>query len=184
MRKLYLSLTTSGSIDNTIRELERYKVELNNKAEIFVSRLIEIGIQTARSNGGRYKDYIRFTKTVMNDEYGITGLLIATDGVTLIREWYTDATHKHKRSYEVSPLLLAEFGSGWLAEVLDNVPGVGQGTMPNSYGHATDDDGWYWYDYQGIKHHSIGEAPTYPIHTAFASMEFEIERIAREVFRG
>ena len=141
------------------------------------------GIETAKANSGQYKRYISFRKEVAVDDDGVEGYLIATDGVKLIREWYTDAKKTHKRGYEVSPILLAEFGSGWLSVVLDNVAGVGQGTMPNSYGHAADDDGWYWYDENGIKHHSIGESPTFPMHNAVIEMMNDIEAVAREVFK-
>jgi len=81
--------------------------------------------------------------------------------------------------------LLAEFGSGWLANISNwNVPGVGQGTMPNAEGHAFDRDGWWWYDTNGNKHNSYGEKPTYPMHAAMVAMMMEVDRIAREVFNG
>ena len=184
MKRINISLTTKGSIDKAIKELNEYVKTLNWQLGEFVRRLMDVGIETAQSNSGQYKGYIRFEKQVAVDSDGVEGLLIATDGKRLIREWYTSKKGGERRSYEVSALLLSEFGSGWLATVLDNVPGVGQGTMPNSYGHAADDDGWYWYDEDGIKHHSIGEAPTFPMHTALLAMEFEVDRIAKEVFGG
>lgn len=185
MKRIYLSLSDSSSFDRAIKELKAYQNEIHQKTEKFLDRLMESGIQTAIKNTGKYKGMITFSKIVQNpSESEFNGILIATDGRKLVRTWYTDKALTKERSYEVSPLLLAEFGSGWLANVLDNVPGVGQGTMPNSYGHATDPEGWYWYDESGVKHHSIGEAPTYPMHTALISMSEDINRIGREVFNG
>ena len=183
-KRINISLTRKGDIEKAIKELRDYQKHLNWQLGEFFRRLMDVGIETAQDNSGHYKGYIRFEKQISVSDDEAEGLLIATDGKRLIREWYTSKARTHKRSYEVSPLLLAEFGSGWLAEVLDNVPGVGQGTMPHSYGHATDDDGWYWYDEDGIKHHSIGEAPTFPMHTALIAMENEVDRIAKEVFGG
>ena len=184
MKRIYVSLTTKGSIDKAVKELKAYEKQLNWKLSEFIRRLMDLCIETAKENSGQYKGYIRFQKEVVVSDDGVEGLLIATDGKRLIREWYTSKSKSQKRSYEVSPLLLAEFGSGWLATVLDNVSGVGQGTMPHSYGHAADDDGWYWYDEDGIKHHSIGEVPTFPMHTALLAMQFDVDRIAKEVFSG
>lgn len=183
-KRINISLTRKGDIDKAVKELRDYQKNLNWRLGEFFRRLMDVGIETAQDNSGQYKGYIRFEKQVSVSDDGAEGILIATDGKRLIREWYTSKARTNKRTYEVSPLLLAEFGSGWLAEVLDNVAGVGQGTMPNSYGHAADDDGWYWYDEDGIKHHSIGESPTFPMHTALIAMEYEVDRIAKEVFGG
>ena len=188
MKRINCSLTKSGSIERAIKELEAYKKSLNQKTERFVNALMEVGIQAAKEHSGKYAGMISFTKQLNQTVNGCNGVLIATDGQRVITEWYAskkDAEkHRNVRSYEISPLLLAEFGSGWLANVLGNVAGVGQGTMPNSMGHATDPDGWYWYDDNAVKHHSIGEAPTYPMHNASMAMMSQIEQIAREVFHG
>lgn len=179
MRPIYLSLTKKGSFEAAIKQLEHYKERLDQNCEEFVRRLMEIGVETAEDNTGRYRGLIVFHKHLYSDDSWVDGVIVATDGTKLIREWYHGGEIV---SYEVSPLLLAEFGSGWLAKVLDHVPGVGQGTMPGAYGHAFDKDGWSWVSPDGEKHHSFGEAPTYPMHTAVYAMMFEIDRIGREVF--
>lgn len=177
--KLRCSLTKAGDIDNLIKSLEQYRDTLDNKVDMFLSRLLNIGIETAKSFSGEYERFITFKKEINNGE----ALMIATDGQKIIKEWYTDKKLTHKRGYEISPLLMAEFGSGWLAVVLSDIGGVGQGTMPNSYGHAGDPDGWYWYDETGYKHHSIGEAPTFPMNNAFIAMQNEIDSVAKKVFK-
>lgn len=184
MRK-YLSLTTAGSFEKLIDALEDYRIELREKTEEFVNRLLEVGIETASENTGEYGGMILFRREISPTIDGCDGLLIATDGRKIVRTWYAskrDAELKRKaRSYEVSPLLLAEFGSGWLASVLDNVEGVGQGTMPNSYGHAFEDH-WAWYDENANKQVSSGETPTFPMHSAMIAMLFEVDSIGKEVF--
>ena len=177
--KLKCNITKQGDIEKLIKELEDYKASLDNKVPMFIERLMRVGIKTAKAKLGEYKDCVVFDKEID----GNNGLLIATDGKKVISKWYTDKKRTHQRSYEISPLLMKEFGSGWLSVVLSDVPGVGQGTMPNSYGHAMDEDGWYWYDEAGTKHHSIGEAPTFPMYSATIEMMREIDDIAKKVFK-
>ncbi len=185
MKKIYISLSKPGSIDNAIKELVRYKEELKVRCRTFVNKLLDEGIYVAMSNSGEYAGMIVFKREVRDTENGCEGVLIATDGQKIVRTWYAskkDAQRdRNPRSYTVSPLLLAEFGSGWLAEVLVNVDGVGQGTMPDSYGHAFDDH-WAWYDANAVKHVSQGEAPTHPMYKAVIAMETEIDRIGKEIF--
>lgn len=161
-----------------MESLENYKAELAQKAQDFVSRLMDIGVETAELNTGQYKGFIVFSKHLFIAEDGVDGAIVATDGTKLIREWYS---YGRVVSTEISPLLMAEFGSGWLAKVLDDVTGVGQGTFPGQH-HAFDKDGWDWTTPDGTQHHSIGETPTFPMHSAIVAMEFEIDRVGREVF--
>lgn len=180
MKKLHISLTTKGSIDKAIKALEDYKKDIVTKTERLVAELLEVGVETGIANSGEYAGMIVFKKEIVAGSDGVNGLLIATDGQKIIREW------KYKGGIKqavVSPMLMAEFGSGWLAKVLDNVEGVGQGTFPDQQ-HAFDPQGWWWETPDGEKHHSYGEAPTYPVHSALFAMMFEVDRIAKEVFSG
>lgn len=177
--KLKCNLTKQGDIEKLINELETYKSTLNNKTSILIERLMRVGIKMAKARLGEYEGFVTFEKQID----GNNGLLIATDGKKIISRWYTDKKRTHMRSYEISPLLMKEFGSGWLAVVKSDVPGVGQGTMPNSYGHAESPEGWFYYDMDGDKHHSIGEAPTFPMYSAAVEMMREIDDIAKKVFK-
>jgi len=187
-KRISITLTTKGSIDKAIKRLNNYQNSLTEKIKNFFVRLSAKGIETAVQVSGEWGKYIVFRQdvNVVGDE--VECLIIATDGQKVLKEWYPskkDAQNgTNVRSYFVSPILLAEFGSGWLADVMYNIPGVGQGTMPNSMGHAKDSDGWYWYDDAGTKHHSIGEPPKYPMHNAMVRMMSEIESTASEVFKG
>lgn len=173
-----VSLSPS-SLDKTIKDLEKYKATMIRKLRLLVDQLIEVGIDSGIANSGQYEGMIVFRRMVVDNIDGVEGVLVATDGVKLIKEWKYQGGIKQA---EVSPLLMAEFGSGWLAKVLDNVEGVGQGTFPDQT-HAFDANGWWWETPDGEKHHSYGEAPTYPVHSALYTMIFEVERIARGIFR-
>ena len=178
--RLRYSLTKKGSLNELIQQLEEYEKKLDSRFQNFLSRLMDVGIEVAKAKLGDYEGYVEFRKEISENE----GILIATDGEKILKEWYTNAKKTQKRSYEISPLLMKEFGSGWLAVVMSDIPGVGQGTMPNSYGHANDPNGWYWYDEDGKKHHSIGEAPTFPMYSAAIEMMREIDNIAKETLCG
>ena len=178
--KITCNITSKNGIQKTIRQLEQYRDGLDKKCELFVSRLAEVGIKTAQMNAGEYGSYIVFKKRIEPLPNGCQAILVATDGQKIIREWkYQGGT----KTAEVSPLLMAEFGSGWLANVRwKNISGVGQGTFPEQT-HAFDPNGWWWEDTDGVKHHSRGEAPTYPMYSASLAMLFEMNRIAEEVFK-
>lgn len=180
MKRIYVSLTTEGSIEKAIKALEEYKSDILEKTEVLVERLMDVGIESGIANSGDYAGMIVFKKEIIAGSDGVEGLLIATDGQKIIREWKYRGGLKQA---EVSPLLMAEFGSGWLAKVIDNVDGVGHGTFPGQT-HAFDSQGWWWETPDGEKHHSYGEAPTYPVHSALFAMMFEVDRIAKGVFHG
>lgn len=189
MRKINLSLTTPGSLDKAIQALMDYKREIEEKSHKLVENLLEIGIVAARANCGKYAGKILFAKEF---ESMNAGVLIATDGEKIISEWWRG---EELVSAEVSPLLMAEFGSGWFSEVLfPEVNGlVGQGTFPGQT-HAFDEGGWYWRttdeealangEFKTTLHHSMGENPTHPMHNALVAMLSEIDKIAKEVFKN
>ena len=165
-----------NNIDGMIDCLNDYKAYINNKANEFVRELADVGIKVAQGHLGEWNNYIFFER--LDEENGT--IIVASD-INVLKVWYTDKKLTNKREYEVSPLLLAEFGSGWLSDNKWDINGVGQGTMP-SQTHALNPNGWYWYDESGVKHHSIGELPSYPLYTATVGMLTEIQTVARKVF--
>ena len=172
-----MNLSTK-SINETIKELEHYRDSLSIKSETLVNRLIDEGIEVAYKHLGRYSGYVEFTKEVENEGSQCVGVLIGADSKPFISTWRVKGGEK---SVEVSGILMSEFGSGWLADVIWNVSGVGQGTFPGQT-HAEEPGGWWWTDVDGIKHHSIGEPPQYPMYHADMTMIEQIDRIAKEVF--
>ena len=171
-------------------DLMHYADEFERKVKIFLERLAEVGIEVASRNGGDFSQYITYSTKWEND----TTITITAASQTLITEWYAGSGSKKVRTEAIIPLLMAEFGSGYYA-----IPGVGgiggKGTL-NVYGHASDDDGWYWYAEQTpigsaepirevngrMKYHSKGEQPTQPLHKAVMACIEQVERIAQEVF--
>lgn len=177
-----LSLTTPGSLTKALKRIQDYETEITKKTEIFISKLLENGISTAKRNSGKYRKYIYFEQKVYTyGQFDTIGLLIATDSQKIISKWMR---HGEVVSAEVSPLLMAEFGSGWFAQVyFPAVKGiVGQGTFPEGK-HAFDEEGWFWREPGSNEiHHSYGEKPTHPMYAATMAMIMIINKVALEVF--
>lgn len=177
MKKLTVTLD-SKSIKNAIKAIEDYRLSLKARSETLVNRLLDEGIKVAYQHLGRYAGYVEFTKDVENDGTQCIGMLIGKDSAPYMSSWKVKDGIK---TVEVSGLLMSEFGSGWLANVIWSVPGVGQGTFPGQT-HAYDVHGWWWTTPDGVKHHSKGEEPHYPMYFADMTMLSQIDSIAREVF--
>lgn len=169
-------LLEKGSIDDLIGALEEYKAFIKSQTELFLSRLADAGIRAAEHNCGKYAGMIEFSQEIEN---GVC-FLIAKDKQKIISRWRYKGDWKE---VEVSPLLMAEFGSGWFAKVkFPAMTGqVGQGTFPNQK-HAFDDKGWSWTDENNVTHHSYGEEPTSPMYQATIEMMKKVEQIAKGVF--
>lgn len=179
-KKIKMRLCTED-INRAIKELKEYEQELNKKCEEFCRRLSECGIEVAKQNTGGYGKYIAFRTEISNTKNGCKALMIASNTGVIHSEWMTQDGVK---SADVSPLMMAEFGSGLKA----NNPnaerfGMGTGTFPGQT-HATDPNGWYWMDLDGNWHHSSGITPTMPMYHASIEMILSIRKIAKEVFNS
>ena len=85
---------------------------------------------------------------------------------------------------DVSPILMAEFGSGLRANNAKGKqmdPPMGTGTFPDQT-HAEDPNGWWYKDLNEVWHHSYGVTPTMPVWKAYMEMYDLIESTAKEVF--
>lgn len=179
MEKKSLTATLSiSSIKRLQDDLRKYQSDLTNKCEIFVRRLAETGIEVAKHNTGNFGHYITFSTKAEPNKDGCKGILLATETGKIISKWQTKDGIK---TADVSPLLMAEFGSGWRAENPANVEGVGQGTFPDQT-HAFDKEGWYWTDLEGNLHHSYGITPKMPMYNAYLEMERKVIETAKDVF--
>ena len=176
MKRLNLTISKK-SIDKAIKDLTKYRNSLALKSEELVDRLLDEGISVAYQHVGKYEGYVEFTKKLESGDTQCVGILTGRDTVPFISSWKTKDGIK---SVKVSGILMSEFGSGWLANVIWGVSGVGQGTFPGQK-HAFDKK-WYWEDVDGVKHSSRGEQPQYPMYFADMTMLSNIDRIAREVF--
>jgi hypothetical protein len=170
------------SIKSAKKQLRAYKRDLSKKCALFVRRLADLGIQTAKGNvSSLYAPYLIFRKEVNPAECECRGLMIATQTGLIRRQWRSLNTANGIETADVSPLLMAEFGSGAMASDHAEKYGMGQGTFPGQK-HAFDDDGWSWMDLGGEWHHSFGEVPTMPVQRAFDEMCASVYTVAKEVF--
>ena len=188
-----VSLDTK-ELDALADYLDNYARTFEQKVQTFLERLAEKGIEVASVNGGDFSSYIVYSKKV---ESGTKVLMIAKDREEITNSWYSSSTSKELRQETISPLLMAEFGSGHYAISAEGeASGLGgQGTL-NKYGHAFDTNGWYWWSDDSTsmdgeplnekngrwRFHSRGTHPSQPLHKAVMACIEQVEGIAREVF--
>ena len=181
--KITVELSTDG-IKEARKQLKSYRNSLPRKCEAFVSKLADRGIQTATQHTGRYSGYIIFSKELNRTADGCRGIMLATETGLIHRTWQDPSAPNGIAEADVSPLLMAEFGSGKKAEINPRGGefGMGRGTFPGQI-HAFDEHGWSWKEVgQDEWRHSLGEVPTMPMQSAMAEMENAIFEVAREVF--
>lgn len=188
-----VSLDTK-ELDALADYLDNYAKTFEQKVQTFLERLAEKGIEVASVNGGDFSSYIVYSKKV---ESGTMVKMIAKDREEITNSWYASSTSKELRQETISPLLMAEFGSGHYAISAEGeASGLGgQGTL-NKYGHAFDSNGWYWWSDDATsmdgdplnekngrwRFHSRGTHPSQPLHKAVMACIEQVEGIAREVF--
>lgn len=160
------------NIDGLIDYLDTYSEELEDKAIRLSEMLADLGITVASQNvGGEWGSYLIFGKELEGDEV----IFYATDSGQIRVSW------DNNDGYDVSPLLLCEFGSGRDAGNPFSIPlPVGKGTMPGQT-HAFDPNGWYW-RVNGVLHHSVGVPPDSPMYNASLKIMENVGKIAKEVF--
>lgn len=176
--KISLNPLSMKSIEEAKKELIKYRNSLPVKCQQIVNQLATEGLETAKVNVGSFGKYITFTIQLNSLKDGYKAILIAKDSQKIVSRWQTKTG---MREEEVSPLLMAEFGSGFKAQNPNDIEGVGQGTFPNQT-HAFDKEGWYWIDENGDLKHSYGISPTMPMYKASKTIEDRCISIAREVF--
>lgn len=188
-----VSLDTK-ELDALADYLDNYAKTFEQKVQTFLEKLAEKGIEVASVNGGDFSSYIVYSKKV---ESGTMVKMIAKDREEITNSWYASSTSKELRQETISPLLMAEFGSGHYAISAEGeASGLGgQGTL-NKYGHAFDSNGWYWWSDDATsmdgeplnekdgrwRFHSRGTHPSQPLHKAVMACIEQVEGIAREVF--
>ena len=112
-KTINVNVLSQKSIQNAIKEIRDYQNDFHRKLEVFVSRLADAGIEVAQNNVGGFGKYIVFSKEVDPAETECTVIIHAKETGKIISSWQTKDGIK---SAEVSPLLMAEFGSGFGAE--------------------------------------------------------------------
>ena len=175
-------LSVNG-IEQLKKDLLRYKeVELPQKIQRYVEELANEGIIVSKQNVGGFGKYIMFSVQTEIQKDGCKALLLATETGVITSTWnrYGEIV-----SADVSPLLMAEFGSGSGAENPMNVPGVGQGTFPSETAqqNAFNKEGWYWMDLDGNWNYSKGITAKMPMYKASLKIQEIVISKAREVFK-
>lgn len=165
------------SIASAIRELEKYEREIREHSQELVDALADHGTDVASMSGGTYGQYDSFTKRSEGDGTTAKATLVGT-GTEITKEWGDNGVRK---SATINSLLMDEFGSGAMSEVLfDSANGIGgRGTL-NTYGNAFRDE-WYWDD-DGFRTYSSGEIPSHPMHNASMEMQQSVEKYAKNIF--
>ena len=179
-KKVFKSDLSVKGIEALKRQLLQYKdIEIQNNCKELVVRLANEGITVGKQNVGGFGKYITFSMKTDPYKDGCKAIMLASENGKIISSWQTKDGIK---TAEVSPLLMAEFGSGFGAENPMKIEGVGQGSFPNQT-HAFDKEGWYWIDLEGNLNHSYGVTAKMPMYKASIEMRNKIIGIARDVFK-
>lgn len=169
MKKISFGLSVS-EIQLAIRELEKYKADINTKTELFVQKLAECGLEVAKAVVGNHTHGTGETLNSLRIAFDSNGYL---KSATL--------------SGESEALLFLEFGAGIhfnkdMTHPLASELGYGVGTYPGQV-HAFDEGGWWYLGDDGEWHHSYGIGADMPMYKSAMEMRRKILSIAKEVFR-
>lgn len=168
-------------MQSAIKEVEKYRDDINRKAEELCRRLTAEGIQTAQAHIGSsgFGKYIRLSSEITPEQAGCRAVFYMEDVQKITRKWQTK---EGIQSATLSPALLLEFGSGLEAENPAGIAGVGQGSFPGQT-HAFDSGGWSYMDLGGMWHHTTGVEPDMPMYFAGKELREKVLSIARDVFK-
>lgn len=176
--KYSINLSVKG-IQKLKKDLEHYRdVILPQKCQEYVKALAEEGVIIGQENVGGFGKYITFSVQTEPIKDGCKALMIASENGQIISSWLSGGGIK---TAEVSPLLMAEFGSGWGASNPMKIPGVGQGTFPNQQ-NAFKKEGWYWIDLDGNLNYSRGITAKMPMYKASIRIQEIAVKKAKEIF--
>jgi len=156
------------SIQNAIKQLEQYKVDLNRKCQVLVKLLAEHGYSVA--------DAILL-------QHIYTG---QTEGSIRIEDISSGGVTKMSIVVESDAILFLEFGSGIKYSGTVNPKaselGMGPGTYPGE-GHWDDPNGWWYLGDDGEYHHSFGIEASMPMYKASREIVNNVGKIAKAVFK-
>ena len=168
-------------------EIRKYRDDIEQKTDLFVFRLTEIGYNVIKSTLSEHVD---------------SGSTIGSVSIKFDQE---AGRYQWIISADSDALLFLEFGSGLKGQGSAQNPkagemGMGPGTFSPA-GHWDDPNGW-WYQ-KGSKdswrskknedgtynsdvkwHHTFGHEASMPFYKAEVEMKKEIEAIAKEIFGG
>lgn len=162
MKKIVVPLSTSG-IERLQKELKEYRKWQQEKAKELALRLAMLGASIAS---------IRFARTAY------TGMKDANVSVEAIPDGYVVKA-------DGETVLILEFGAGIRhgnGHPENSEFGMGPGTYPDGKGHWDDPKGW-WIPKSAGGGHTYGNPPAMAMYEARKTIERELPRIVKEVFR-
>lgn len=188
--KISIDIFSAKSVARAQAQIKSYKAEILGKCREFVEELSKVGIETAQGNLGAFGKFIVFRTDVEPERYGCRAVMVASNSGLIKSEWYINSNDETKTA-DVSPILMAEFGSGLNA----NNPragefGMGTGTFPDQK-HAEDPGGWWYVPVNKPDgtpnddrewYHSDGVTPTMPMQRASTEITDKIRVVAKQVF--
>ena len=169
MKRISFNLSID-SIQNAIKEVEKYQEELNQKVELLVQKLAESGLEVAKAVVGTHTHGTGETLASLRIELDTEGNL---KRATLIGQ--------------SEALLFLEFGAGIhfnqdMTHPMASELGYGVGTYPGQI-HSFDENGWYYLGDDGKWHHSYGIKADMPMYKSAQAMRNKILSIAKSVFQ-
>lgn len=158
MKRIHVQLSRNG-ISSAIRQVERYKTDMETKLRTLCNRLGQLGLRVASadfSSVGEYYDVNDVTVDVVKTD---NGCKVVANG---------------------QAVAFIEFGAGLIGYGHPRAGefGMGPGTYPGK-GHWDDPKGWI----TPGGNRSFGNAPAAAMSNASAEIMSNVRRIAREVFR-
>lgn len=176
---LKTDLSVKG-IQNVIKQIEEYKMDLQRKTELLCERLCAEGNLIAQAHIGSsgFGKYIHLGSEITPQQAGCKAILYMEDTTKIKSEW---RTLEGVKSAEISPMLMLCFGSGLKAQNPTNVPNVGSGSFGE---HGLDPSGWWYMDLDGVWHHSAGVEPKMPMYHTGKELREKVVSIAKEVFKS
>lgn len=183
--KIDITLSKS-SVDNAIKQIERYRDSLERKCKEIENRLADDGALIAQNSiSSEYAGYIDVSvRNGIAKDGSPCKEVVAENNSMIIAEWLVSSGEV--KTAEVNPILMSEFGSGSHASEPFFINGQavgGQGTFPGQT-HAFDANGWYWKDLEGNLHHSRGNDPDAPMEKAMSVVLANAENTVKGVFRN
>ena len=181
MKTINATLSKASSIEEAIKELEKYHDSLTDKNELFVKKLANIGVNAAlitlATKGQGDAD--------RNADFNISFETQA--GITEGKLSITSTPQVNKDGRVFYPHLAWEFGAGNYFNPIGNPLakefGFGPGSFPEQT-HVPEPGFWYYRDENKDAIRSYGTQATMPMFTAGKAIIEEIETIAMEVFGG
>lgn len=183
MKRLNVSLTTKGSLEKAIKYLEQYKEKLPNKMDIFVERLVMLGVPVIderinAASGDSDKSHYTHVRIRSFGDY--VEAILTVEGKDIMFIEFGAGVH-YNGSVGTSPRK-SERGTENGVEY-NFIGGEDLGYTIGSYGRGQGaKDFWFYVNDKGDKVKSYGTQATMPLHEASMEIIRNVYKVAKEVF--